>query len=367
MQETGLKDLPSYKFYDELNKKEVDYISGYCENISTNLPQKDKIQKICTLLIINLYHLRDKHYNDTSLFNKHCYDLNYWLYDQLFQLHDQSNKNTTIKSTFKEFSKVWRSFIEDELLDSTNSSICMPEPEFYERNIIKHMKEFLDYTENYKTIADEIDKSNENAKKYCSYILGKVPLYFMFKELCPEKINKYCTKYIPYYEKYDPSALLSNLSCLGEEIGNIRLDKNLMTEVLKLQHSFPNLMIPDLSQLTDLQGAFMQSLEGLMKNGFASIGIESLFNIFPSLSGILNSDVFKQYVMPSLYGTGSLILFFILYKCKSSFLGFNMFHGRSRRSKLLRNMDPTELMGGALGLPFPMMPINPYGLRYQPM
>ncbi|CAG9471741.1 unnamed protein product [Plasmodium vivax] len=366
MQETGLKHLPSYKFYDELNNKKFNGISVYCNKISTNLPQKDNIQKICTLLITNLFHLRDKHYNDTSLFNKHCYYLNYWLYEKLSALLDGNTKNTKLYSVIEEIHESWKEVVQKEILDNVDIG-CMPESELFKKKLINHMKEFFEYTENYKTIADEIAKSNENQKIYCPYILGKVPLYFMFKELCPEKINKYCTKYIPYYEKYDPSALLSNLSCLGEEIGNIRLDKNLMTEVLKLQHSFPNLMIPDLSQLTDLQGAFMQSLEGLMKNGFASIGIESLFNIFPSLSGILNSDVFKQYVMPSLYGTGSLILFFILYKCKSSFFGFNMFHGRSRRSKLLRNMDPTELMGGALGLPFPMMPINPYGLRYQPM
>ncbi|KNA00611.1 variable surface protein Vir4/14g [Plasmodium vivax North Korean] len=230
----------------------------------------------------------------------------------------------------------------------------MPESQLFKTELINHMKEFLDYTENYKTIQNEITKSSEEGKKYCSYILEKVPLYFMFKELCPKNININCKKYIPDYEQYDPITLLSNSSCLGGKIGNIPLDKGLITEVLKLQQSFPNLMIPDLSQLTNLQGAFMKSLEGLMKNGFASIDI-------------LNSDVFKQYVMPSLYGTGSLILFFILYKCKSSFLGFNMFHGRSRRSKLLRNMDPTELMGGSLGLPSPMMPINPYGLRYQPM
>ncbi|KMZ94061.1 hypothetical protein PVMG_02287 [Plasmodium vivax Mauritania I] len=319
MQETGLKHLPSYKFYDELNKKEVDYISGYCENISTNLPQKDKIPKICTLLIINLYHLRDKHYNDTSLFNKHCYYLNYWLYEKLSAFLDGNTKNTKLYSVIEEIHESWKEVVQKEILDNVDIG-CMPESELFKTKLINHMKEFFEYTENYTTIENEITKSSENQKIYCPYILGKVPLYFMFKELCPEKINKYCTKYIPDYEKYDPSALLSNSSCMGEEIGNLLLDKDLMTEVLKLQQSFPNLMIPDLSQLTNLQGAFMKSLEGLMKNGFASIGIESLFNVFPSLSDILNSDVFKQYIMPSLYGTGSLILFFILYKVNSKYI-----------------------------------------------
>ncbi|SCO71767.1 VIR protein [Plasmodium vivax] len=366
MQESYLKQLPSYEFYKKLNETKVNDISEYCKEISKNLPQKDNIQKICTLLITNLFLLRDKHYEDTSFFNKHCYDLNYWLYEQLSALLNGNTQNTEPYSVIEEIHGSWKKVVQNEILDNTDNR-CMPEQKFYEKKLIKLLKDLFDYAENYKTIENEITKSSEEAKKYCSYILGKVPLYFMSKELCSSGESDRCTTYIGNYEEYNPSALLSQLSCLGGEIGNIPLDKDLINEVLKLQQSIPNLMIPDLSQQTNLQGAFMKSLEGLMKNGFASIGIESLFNAFPSLSAILNSDVFKQYVMPSLYGTGSLILFFILYKCKSSFFGFNMFHGRSRRSKLLRNMDPTELMGGALGLPSPMMPINPYGLRYQPM
>ncbi|KMZ84792.1 variable surface protein Vir14 [Plasmodium vivax Brazil I] len=321
MQENDLKHLPSYEFYDGFNKKnDLCNSVDHCKKISEHFHNNERIREICNMLIANIFYFRDKHTDNTPFFHKHCYDLNYWLYDQLSTFRDQNNKNITINSTFTEFSKVWRSFIEKELLDGTNSSICMPEPKFYEKKLIKHLKDLFDYAENYKRIENEITKSSEKPKIYCSYILGKVHLYFMGKKLCSSGESDRCTTYIGNYKQYDPSTLLSQLSCLGGEIGNIPIDKDLITEVLKFQESIPNFVIPDLSKLTDLQGEFMKSLEGLMKNGFASIGIESLFNVFPSLSDILNSDVFKQYIMPSLYGTGSLILFFILYKVNSKYI-----------------------------------------------
>ncbi|SCO68388.1 VIR protein [Plasmodium vivax] len=368
MKETDLKHLPSYKFYDGFNiKGKLPDSSTHCGKLNVSIRGDKKIKGICVKLLSNIFYFRDVHSNNKVRFlDKHCYDLNYWLHDQLSMFLGRKANNANIYALFTEFKKVWESLIKDELFDNTDY-ICMPKPELFKIPLVKYMQYILDYVENYQTINDEITKPVEKPNKYCPYVSEKVQLYHAFKALCSTVLNKYCKQYIDDYTKYNPSTLLHMLSCEGGETGNILHNKGFMPEKLNFQRFIPNSMIPGLSHIPDLPNVLMQSLPGLMEGGIGSLGLESLLKTFPSLSNVINSSTFKQYGTPFFYGIVSLIFFFIFYKCRSCFFCFNIFNRRRRRRGYLSNFGPTDFMGGPFGLPSPMMPMNPYSLPYQSM
>ncbi|EDL42854.1 variable surface protein Vir4-related [Plasmodium vivax] len=293
MKESNLKHLPSDKFYVELNNKKVVDISNSCKNFSTLLPQNEKIQTICTQLITNIFYFRDVHSKNGSFLDKHCYDLNYWLHDQLSMFLGRKANNANIYALFTEFKKVWESLINQELFDNTDY-ICMPKPELFKIPLVKYMKYFLDYLENYETIKNEITTSGEKPNNYCPYISESVQLYHAFKALCSTVLNKYCNKYVKDYTEYNPRTLLHMLSCEGGETSNILHNKGFMPEKLNFQRFNPNSMIPGLSHIPDLPNVLMQSLSGLMENGIGPLNLESLLNTFPSLSNMINSSAYKH-------------------------------------------------------------------------
>ncbi|KMZ92006.1 variable surface protein Vir4 [Plasmodium vivax Mauritania I] len=294
MKESDLKHLPSYKFYDGFKEKNnMPESSKYCEELKKNYPANQKIHKICNLLITNVFYFRDEHSKNGDFLDKHCYDLNYWLHEQLSIVLGGKAHNAKIYSLFKEFQEAWESLIKDELFDNTDY-ICMPIPELFKIPLIKYMKYFFDYLENYETIKKEITMSGEKPNNYCPYISERVQVYHAFKALCSSVLDNYCKKYVEDYKNCDPKTLLSMPSCKGGATGNILRNNGLMTQNLNLQRSIPNSMIPGLAYIPDLQNVFMQSLPGLMEGGIGSLGLESLLNKFPALSNMINSNAFKH-------------------------------------------------------------------------
>ncbi|CAG9480068.1 unnamed protein product [Plasmodium vivax] len=411
MSVTDLSSLPSNVFYNKLkNGKNGVHHSDYCKIISNDLTQHEDIRKICTELIGNLIYLKNEG-NDDNLFQKHCYDLNCWLFEEVFEVFKDSEQNKNASLAIKKLHESWNEAIQKDELRNTNNK-CMPEPKLLEKKLLKPIKDVLDYIENFSTLQHKFNNNNVENNKYCSYILEIVPLYLMFQQLC-SKINiDICKKYVKNYNKYNPSELLTKLSCDVGDIYKAPLDESLVREMISTDHSdlgkffrnfdfknldltnlgltnlnlagsglsrfgsndfsfqdfnFPDVDLSSLNFPGNFESVFTNNIVNLIQKGVDGSGIKDLFNKISFLSDIYNYDIIHKYVVPALYGLGGLLFFFILYKCRRCLPCCCIFRRRKKRRNRLTDFDTSGLMSAPLGFPAPMMPINPYGLRYQPM
>ncbi|KMZ87237.1 hypothetical protein PVBG_04022 [Plasmodium vivax Brazil I] len=241
----------------------------------------------------------------------------------------------------------------------------MPESKIFKTGLFEHYKQLLDYFENYKKFEEEINKPSEGPHKYCLYILKIVSLYFTIKELC-SKINiDICKKYVQNYNDYNPSKILAKLSCVIGDTYEVQLDESLVREMISTDHSdlgkffrnfdfknldltnlgltnlnlagsglsrfgsndfsfqdfnFPDVGLSSLNFPGNLESVFTNNKVNLVQKGVDGSGIKDLFNKIPYLSDIYNYDIIHKYVMPALYGLGSLIFFFFLYRVKSKYI-----------------------------------------------
>ncbi|KMZ95234.1 hypothetical protein PVMG_06241 [Plasmodium vivax Mauritania I] len=369
MAEAVLKELPSEVFYKALNDNGNDNGDGNkcsmaCESIETGLEQ-EKIKQICTKLEKNIYYVKNYHNNGLSFFDKHCYDLNYWLYDKVNEEFGKGDTKKNINLFFEEIQNQWNNIDRNGKPDNSGK-ICKPELQIFKTGLFKSIKELLDYFENFDTFKNEIGTSNQKPNKYCDTIKKCVPLYFTFQQLCKLIKNDICNKYIHKDDRYNPKELLSNLSCVEGGTYEVKLDERLVAEMIKTYQSGVGSLIPGLGHLFtgSLPGMFMNSIYDLVQKGFDGSGITTLYNKITSYTDIFYSENFQKYGLPSLFGLGCLIILFIFYKVKSKYI---LKYRRKKKRKRLSDLDTSGLMSAPLGFPAPMMPMNPYGLRYQPM
>ncbi|KMZ81796.1 hypothetical protein PVIIG_04295 [Plasmodium vivax India VII] len=376
MLETDLNGLPSEVFYNKLKnvKNGVDH-PNYCKNIRNDLPEREEILKVCANLISNIKHIESETSKEPSFIQKHCYDLNYWLFEEVSKKFKDSEKNKNVYLAIEELHKSWEKAIQNDSQNTNNK--CMPERKLFKTKLLKPMKDVLDYIENFSTFKQESVKNKEKPNKYCPFILKIVPLFFMFQQLCSEMKIDICKKYVENYDNYNPSELLAKLSCVEGKTYEVQFDENLVREMINTYQSdlgnfftklgLPNLGLSNLDLPINLQSMFMNNIVDLVQKGFDGSGIKALFNKIPYLSDIYNYDIIHKYVVPALYGLGGLLFFFILYKCRRCLPCCCIFRRRKKRRNRLTDFDTSGLMSAPLGFPAPMMPINPYGLRYQPM
>ncbi|GAB69922.1 CYIR protein [Plasmodium cynomolgi strain B] len=170
MTKSDLDELPSNTFFKLLNDNENGNIDGKkysidCERIGIGYSEQPKIKKICTKLEKNIHYLENDHnknYSEnvlkdySSIFDKHCFDLNYWLYDELSNnLHEKIQKQ-------------WNNINRN---DPSNNSrkICKPQSELFKTGLFKHTKNCLitlKIMEHLKRNGNREDKSKEDKNKY---------------------------------------------------------------------------------------------------------------------------------------------------------------------------------------------------------
>ncbi|SCO65518.1 VIR protein [Plasmodium vivax] len=376
MSKSVLDELPSEAFYKVLSgNRHNNTYSIDCKNITTDSPKQEKINEICNKLGKNIYYLENDHKHRLLFFDKHCYDLNYWLYEEVTNTLDEGEQKKNINFFFEEIQKQWNKINRNGKPDN-NGKKCEPEFQLFNTGLYKPIKELLDYFENFERFKTEMGKSNTQPNDYCENIKKCIPLYFTFKRLCQIINNDICKKYLKENDKYNPEELLSNLSCIQGGEYDVNLDMNLITEMIKTYSSGIGNMLPGFSNFLpglgslftgNLQGMFMNSIYDLMQQRFKNSGLETLYNKIKSYTNIFYSEDFQTYGIPSLFALGCLIFLFIIYKCCGCLPCCCISKRRKKRRKRLSDLDTSELMSAPLGFPSPMLPMNPYGLRYQPM
>ncbi|SBT00675.1 PIR Superfamily Protein [Plasmodium ovale curtisi] len=286
-----LFDLPSYKFHSDLYRG--DHLEGYsiyCESIDKNLPKYKDIFDICTKLTKNIVYLEESRSENTSLFLKHCYDLNFWLYYYVHKILNYTEKDENFNPTIKGLHNAWKNV--NSYVSEKPSEYCIPKPIKYDDSYVKTVKAMNDYVENFSIIKKEIAENTTESKKYCKYLMYAQTLYSTFQSLCPNNEKDNCTTLIQKYEEYNPTKLISDLSCDKSGTSLYSYEANDLIWTLESQSSTSNIF------------------EYIIKY----IGLDDIFGNLPSIKNIFNPPNFDVAAIGGLSFVGIFIIIFILYK-----------------------------------------------------
>ncbi|GAB65593.1 VIR-like CYIR protein [Plasmodium cynomolgi strain B] len=200
-------------FYQKLqDEKDSTDVNRFCSNVFNTYTNKYPwLYKICGQLIKNVELVRDD--SDYTFRRKHCFDINYWLYDEIYKKLESTNKESDFRGIIKLFDTTWKKFI-GYSYDIKSDEVCFPNITLFRDNFLtylKQLKNFLDYIENYNFIKREIGKSTYYAcQKYFDYLKERIPLFFSFEPLCRKHGSNICTDYIQGYFLSDPRKLFTN-------------------------------------------------------------------------------------------------------------------------------------------------------------
>lgn len=208
-----LKALPSYEFYQKLiNEKNLNDVNNFCSDVLNTYTKDPWTYKLCGQLIKNVELLRDD--SDDTFRKKHCFDINYWLYDEVYKKLKSTDKESDFQGIINLFDVIWKKFTVHSYSVKNGKEVCFPNKTLFRDNFlpyIKQVKNFLDYIENYNFIKGEIGKSTYYAcQTYFDYLKERIPLFFSFEPLCRKLGSNICTDYIQGYFLYDPRRVFTN-------------------------------------------------------------------------------------------------------------------------------------------------------------
>ncbi|SBT84886.1 PIR protein [Plasmodium ovale] len=291
LQYPDLGHLPSHELNNAMNNNEnFEAYSYYCKSIENTLPKYKEICELCSKVARNLSYLEDMRTNDTSFFNKHCYDLSYWLYDYVYNYLNYGEINEYFDRIIEQLHAAWTN-VSNDISDKPEEQ-CLPQIIDFNNKHVKSIKVLNDYVENYCTIKESMNEKGED-QKYCKYLIDTISQYHTFEELCKSKEEYGCKQLIEDYNKYNPIFLLSKLSCNVNDNLQYSHYANLLTQTLEPHNLSPNDM-----------------LESIVK----SLNTYNTSPILLFLKKIFNSSNFDLTAIGGLSFVGIFIIFFILYK-----------------------------------------------------
>ncbi|SBS94017.1 PIR Superfamily Protein [Plasmodium ovale curtisi] len=204
--------LPAYQYFQEFHndenvreKCEKCVISSYLAN---NYPW---IKHLCCKLHKNIK-IVNKEENVTSyLGEKHCFDLNYWLYNEVYKnlKHDEKHKDFYYIVDY--LMEIWKRIKKEDYADW--KYLCNPDKTLCDMKFLKEVKTLFDNAENYFFIRDEALNSLANTcSKYFDYISYNAELYYRWKSICTNGESNICSKYIDNFHGYNPERVLKKFS-----------------------------------------------------------------------------------------------------------------------------------------------------------
>ncbi|SBT52427.1 PIR Superfamily Protein [Plasmodium ovale wallikeri] len=204
--------LPAYKYFQEFNSDEN--VRENCEKcvITSYLANTYPwIKKLCCKLHKNIK-IVNKPENVTSyLGEKHCFDLNYWLYNEVYKHLEHDEKHQDYNYIVDYLMEIWKRIKKEDYADW--KYLCNPDKTLCDMNFLKEVKTLFDNAENYFVIRDEALSSLANTcSKYFDYISYNAELYYKWKKICTNGENNICTKYIDNFYSYNPERVIRKYS-----------------------------------------------------------------------------------------------------------------------------------------------------------
>ncbi|SCO73850.1 VIR protein [Plasmodium vivax] len=216
--ENLLKDFPSHKNYEKLNRsiQHVSRLAGHCDNMKKFNNRDYDMKNLCKRIAWNLDNLYNiLPYTDSKV---RCSYFNHWIYNEIRKLL------VTEYNFKKDESAVFK------LLDlgsdmNRNLRINRCSFELYTNHDFhewKEMKDLHDYFKNYTTLKSKIVSDYDKCNLYSKYIKYILKIYDTHKYDCCDSDWPYdsdCPKYFKCHGYYNPESLLSLLRCNDTSLG----------------------------------------------------------------------------------------------------------------------------------------------------
>ncbi|GAW79595.1 variable surface protein [Plasmodium gonderi] len=207
-------DAPSYLFYEQLKKDtDIEKYVGQYEVISELTKKYNWINDLFKKLSRNISLVHEKHPAKDEFGKKHCYDLNYWLHDEVFKKLQPNGNFRELKNIITNLQKVWESIVKKEF--TGNDFKCLPDYNLYsDMGFLQEVKDLFDFFEDFGKMRKEIIyKTKESCPKYLDYLRQRIPIYYTWRDSCKDD-NYTCKRYIDDYMKYRPSGMIISLGPL---------------------------------------------------------------------------------------------------------------------------------------------------------
>ncbi|CAI7717838.1 PIR protein [Plasmodium vivax] len=208
--------LPAYKFDQKLKEGVSNNIySTYYNGIYYLQNQYAWITDIFNKLSRNIRLVQESYVEGDDFNKKRCYDLNFWLYDQVYKNLQSSKQNSEhMGNIIEKVQDVWKNIVDNKFYNEEYK--CYPDKELL-LNIgyLQEIKDLFDFFEDYNQMKKEIIANTYRACfKYVDYLKQRIPVYYAWRDSC--KVDGYaCKRYIDDYMKYRPSSVANDLSYFG--------------------------------------------------------------------------------------------------------------------------------------------------------
>ncbi|CAI7721154.1 Plasmodium vivax Vir protein, putative [Plasmodium vivax] len=144
------------------------------------------------------------------LSKKHCYDINYWLFDNVHNKLNIKEEDPLFYNIIDSVHSVWRD-INESLPDKTH--ICKPDSTLMDMPVLKEFKHLFDFIENFAFFKAEAFKDTPKAcTKYFKYLERSVQIYYAREIFCTNPESNMCNRYIDNYKSYNPKNVREELN-----------------------------------------------------------------------------------------------------------------------------------------------------------
>ncbi|SBS91508.1 PIR Superfamily Protein [Plasmodium ovale curtisi] len=253
------QDLPAYQFFRKFDS--TDNVNENCEKcvIRRDLNLKYPwIKNLCCKLEKNMSIIYEKENVESNLNMKHCFDLNYWLYNEVYKNLSFNEKQTKFYHIVDYLLEIWSKIKSEKYQNRDN--LCNPDKTLSDMDFLKEVKSVFDNIENYDALRSAALENSSNAcDKYYDYMSYNAPLYYKWRETCTDRTSNVCSKYIKNYNSYSPGSVMKDLNffvLLLKAVSNpcFKNMKNLITSAKKslsppkLKYRIPSQLIENLEE-----------------------------------------------------------------------------------------------------------------------
>lgn len=216
--ENLLKDFPSHKNYEKLNRsiQHVSRLAGHCDNMKKFNNRDYDMKNLCKRIAWNLENLYNiLPYRDSKV---RCSYFNHWIYNEIRKLLvNESNFKKDESAVFKLLDLGY------DMNRSLRGNKCYYDfYDNYDFDEWKEMKDLHDYFKNYTPLKSKNRYDYNKCNIYSKYINYILRIYDKHKYECCDSyspIESHCPKYFKCYEEFNPESLLSLLSCNDTSLG----------------------------------------------------------------------------------------------------------------------------------------------------
>ncbi|SBT32443.1 PIR Superfamily Protein [Plasmodium ovale wallikeri] len=206
------QDLPAYQFFRKFDS--TDNVNENCERCIIRRDMNLKypwIKNLCCKLEKNMSIIYEKENVESNLNMKHCFDLNYWLYNEVYKNLSSDEKQTKFYHIVDYLLDIWSKIKSEKYQNKDN--LCNPDKTLSDMNFLKEVKSVFDNIENYDTLKKAALENSSNAcDKYYNYMSFNAPLYYKWRDTCTGRTSNVCSKYIKNYNSYSPGSVMKHLN-----------------------------------------------------------------------------------------------------------------------------------------------------------